>query len=405
MEHGGATGSGELVGRASELDDIDGLLTAAAGGEGAAALLEGEAGIGRSALLGALGPGARLVGVEPVQVRATVGDPPYAPIRALLAPRPDVWPIGPLDEALAGLLRAAQDDPGHDRPDGAPLRPDETVPSADLDRHTRIADVAAALVRRRGEQRPWVLLLDDAHLADVPTLDVLTRLAREESIPGVLVVLTLRPVPHRAAVSDLVSAWVRAGARNVELRPLSTLAVQTLVERSLGAVPGPVLRGVLATAGGNPQLLAQVLGAARDTGSLVPTDGVVDLVGTAWHAELDRRVQAQVAYLEPAVLALLTEAGVLGTSFVVPDLAALAALDVTTCWRTLRHALAAGVVAARGDRLVFRHDLVRTALYDGLAPDQRRALHARAAWALEAAGAPAHVVSTHLERARPVPDS
>jgi hypothetical protein len=49
---------------------------------------------------------------------------------------------------------------------------------------------------------------------------------------------------------------------------------------------------------------------------------------------------------------------------------------------------------------VFRHDVVRTALYAGLGAERRRALHARAAWALRAAGAPSHVVAGHLERAR-----
>jgi hypothetical protein len=49
---------------------------------------------------------------------------------------------------------------------------------------------------------------------------------------------------------------------------------------------------------------------------------------------------------------------------------------------------------------VFGHDLVRGALYNGLEPGARRALHARAAWALRRAGAPAQIVSAHLERAR-----
>ncbi|OJV60094.1 MAG: hypothetical protein BGO38_00640 [Cellulomonas sp. 73-145] len=375
---GPGPGSGALVGRAGELDDIDGLLTSVAGGAGAAALLEGEAGIGRSALLAALVPGARLVAVEPVLVRVDAATVPYGPLRQLVAPRADVWPAGPEDAELAALL-AAPDEPPAPR---------------------RIAELVATVALRRGAQHPWALLLDDAHLADAATLDVLTRLAHEAPLPGVLVVLTLRPVPHRREVQDLVAAWVRAGARNVELRPLSTPAVQTLVERTVGRTPGPVLRGVLATTGGNPRLVGDVLAAAATTGSLSTSDGTAELTGSDWQAELDARVRRHVAYVDASVRTLLTQASVLGTSFVVPDLAALAALDVTTCWRTLRYALAAGLVAARGDRLAFRHDVVRTALYDDLPAEQRRALHARAAWALEAAGAPSHVITGHLERAR-----
>ncbi|WP_230684880.1 hypothetical protein [Cellulomonas sp. JZ18] len=129
-------------------------------------------------------------------------------------------------------------------------------------------------------------------------------------------------------------------------------------------------------------------------------DGVVEAVGTGWLEDLDRVGRAHVEHLGPSVLALLGRASVLGSSFVVGDLAALAGEPVTECWRTLRHGLAAGVVHARGDRLVFRHDLVRAGLYAGLEPEERRALHARAAWALREAGAPTHVVSAHLERAR-----
>ena len=399
MDQRDPVGPGALVGRVGELEDIDGLLRQVADGGGAAALLEGEAGIGRSALLGALAPVARRAGVEPVAVRDDGSTAAYGPVRRLLAARPEVWMPGLADAALAAHLEASDVATGATAPD------DDPVAVGRGDRHARIADLAAAVVRRRGEQHPWALLLDDVHLADAASLDVLTRLAHEAPIPGVLVVLTLRPVPYRPEVQRLVTAWVRAGARNVELRPLSALAVHTLVEQTLGVPPGPVLRGVLATAGGNPRLVGQVLTAGHVTGSLTASDGVVDLSGTDWHGELDARVRGHVSYVDAPVRTLLTQASVLGTSFVVPDLAALAALEVTACWRTLRYALAAGLVAARGDRLAFRHDAVRAALYDGLPADQRRALHARAAWALARAGAPAHVVGSHLERAHGVAGS
>jgi len=115
---------------------------------------------------------------------------------------------------------------------------------------------------------------------------------------------------------------------------------------------------------------------------------------------LDEVVRRRLEYLGNDVLVLLGQASVLGTSFVMTDLALLAQEPVADCWRTLRHGLAASVVRARGDRLVFGHDLVRAALYNGLAPSDRRALHARAAAALQAAGAPAQIVSAHLDRAR-----
>ncbi len=325
-----------LVGRSAELDDLDNLLAAAASREGAVVLLEGEAGIGRTRLVEALAHGAEMLGVD-------------------LLPRR--FP-GPTADELDRLLDAPAD-------------------------------------------RPRAVVLDDVHLADGACLAVLTRFAHSGPLPATLLVLTERPVPHRDAVAQMVVAWVRAGARNVELRPLAPSAVVELAEQLVGHPVGPMLRGVLSTAGGNPRLVTAVVEAAQHAGALRASgDGVVDIEGIGWQDELDEVARTHIADLDPAVLGLLSRAAVLGPSFVVPDLAALADLPLTDCWRTLRHALAAGVVAARGDRLVFRHDLVRTALYAGLDPDTRRFLHGRAASTLGEAGAPPHVVAGHLERAR-----
>jgi predicted ATPase len=265
-------------------------------------------------------------------------------------------------------------------------------------------ELFAALLRRRGDARPWVLVLEDVHLADDASLDVLLRLAREGAVPRALVVLTLRPVPYRPALSPVIAAWTRAGARYVELRPLSSSAVVELGERLAGGALGPSLRGTLSMTGGNPRLVADVVRTAQAAQALSAVggvqDGVLDTSGSGWLEPLATLVRSRLDYLGPDVLELLRQASVLGASFVVSDLASLVGDPVPDCWRTLRHGLAAGVVRARGDRLVFRHELVRAALYDGLDPTRRRALHARAAWALREAGAPVEIVSGHLERAR-----
>ena len=273
-------------------------------------------------------------------------------------------------------------------------------PARSVARYDRATELFAALLRRHGDRRPWALVLEDVHEADAPSLEVLLRLAREGAVPRALVVLTMRPVPYRPELAELVAAWTRAGARYLELRPLSARATVELAENLVGSPVGPSLRGTLATTGGNPRLVADVVRTARAAGALVASDGVLDATGTRWMDPLDEVVRRRVEYLGAEVLALLGQASVLGTSFVIADLASLAGDPVADCWRTLRHGLAAGVVRARGDRLVFGHDLVREALYNGLEPDQRRALHARAAWALRQAGAPTQIVTGHLERAR-----
>ena len=261
-------------------------------------------------------------------------------------------------------------------------------------------DALAELIRPCEDGSARLVVLEDVHAWDEDELAALAAASADGFPPRTLVVLTLRPVPHRPAITHVVSRWTRAGARHLELSPLPTAAAVELAEAILGASLGPSLRGAVSTAGGNPQLVVDVVTTAHDAGALVAVEGGIDAVVPGWRLQVEEVVRARVAYLGGDVLALLSTASVLGVSFVVVDLAALADRPVADVWRTLRHALAAGVVQARGDRLVFRHDVVRVALYGGIDPAGRRALHTRAAWTLREAGAPAAVVAAHLERAR-----
>lgn len=385
-----------LVGRAAELDDLDDLLASATAGHGATVLVEGEAGIGRTGLVEALASSARLLGLELRPARATRDrDRPFAVLSDALLAHPPGVRRGPVETELADLLESLDVDARRGAPRGG-RRGGELA----AERVARATELFAAMLRRRGDGGPWVLVLEDVHDADDASLAVLHALAHEGDLPGALVVMTMRPMPTRPDLSAVVDAWIRAGARYVELRPLGPLATVELAERLVGGSVGPALRGTLATTGGNPRFVTDVVRTARSAGALETRDGVVDVQGAAWLPALDTLVRSRLEYLDDEVLDLLAHASVLGTSFVVTDLAALVGVPVPDCWRTLRVALAAGLVHARADRLVFRHDLVRGALYAGLDDPRRRAMHARAAWALREAGAPTRIVAGHLERAR-----
>jgi len=390
-----AAGSGDLplIGRAAELDDLDDALASVSAGAGSIVLLEGEAGIGKSALVEAVRTSARLLGLE---VRSAVARPgtarPFGLVAAAML-TDDRWrrsagsAVHPdaIEDELASLLSDAET--------WADATGSRRLPAALA---ARAEELAAALVRRRGDREPWLLVLEDLHEADDESLAVLYRLAREGTVPHALVLATLRPAPRSAELAAVVAAWTRAGARYLELRSLSSHAALELAESQLGAPVGTALRGAVLTAGGNPRFVTDVVRAVRESGALRPTGhGGVDAVGSEWTDRLDDVVASRIAYLGPEVVQLLNEASVLGASFVMADLAELARRPVPDCWRVLRHALAAGVVHARGDRLVFRHELVRSALYSGLDPSVRRALHEHAARALDAAGAPDVVVMSH----------
>ncbi|MGV8977848.1 MAG: AAA family ATPase [Cellulomonas sp.] len=389
-----------LIGRAAELDDLDDALASVSAGAGSIVLLEGEAGVGKSALVDAIRTSARLIGLE---VRIAIARPararPFGLIaEAMLGGDRRSQPAGPVGSAsrtagIEGELVSLLADADADADVDADATRQHRLPAALA---ARAEELAAALVRQRGDREPWLLVLEDLHEADDESLAVLYRLAHEGVVPHALVLATLRPAPRSAELAAVVAAWTRAGARYLELRPLSSHAAVKLAEAQLGASVGTSLRGSVLTAGGNPRFVTDVVRAVREAGALRLTgDGVVDAVGSAWTGGLDAVVVSRVAYLGPQVVQLLDEASVLGTSFVMADLADLTRRPVADCWRVLRHALAAGVVHARGDRLVFRHELVRSALYNRLDPSVRRALHERAARTLDAAGAPDAVVMSH----------
>ena len=301
-----------LVGRAAELDDLDDLLSTAADGVGVTVLLEGEAGVGKTSLVDALRGSARLLDVELRTAQATaMRGWPFALLSdALLVRSPGAGHgpgRSPVEAELADLLDAMHADPARS-----------------VARYDRATELFAALLRRHGDRRPWALVLEDVHEADAPSLAVLLQLAREGAVPRALVVLTMRPVPYRPELAELVAAWTRAGARYLELRPLNARATVELAENLVGGPVGPSLRGTLATTGGNPRLIADVVRTARAAGALVASDGVLDSTGVPLDDPARRGgPPARRVPRHRACSTLLGQASVLGTSFVIADLASL----------------------------------------------------------------------------------
>ena len=81
-------------------------------------------------------------------------------------------------------------------------------------------------------------------------------------------------------------------------------------------------------------------------------------------------------------------AAVLGPSFTVAELSAVLAVPALQLLGVVQEAVAAGVLVAEADRLAFRHEVIRQALYESLPASARNALHLQAGQALATAGAP-----------------
>ncbi len=318
-----------LLERSGQLSALSGALAAAASsGQGRIALVAGEAGIGKTALLrrfcAGLDGSARVL---------------WARCDPLFTPRP-LGPVLDLAGVIGGEVAARAGD-------GA-----------------RPYDVAATLLREAAG--PSAVVFEDVHWADEATLDVIRLAARRVADVPALLVLSYRDDgldrshPLRIVLGDL------PGSDRVTRVALAGLSPRAVVEL---AGPAGVDAGELhRRTAGNPFFVTEVL--AAGTG-LVP------------HAVRDA-VLARAARLGRAARDLLDAAAV------VPGSAELWLLEALAppAAEALDECLDAGMVVVVGGRVEFRHEIARQVVEESLPPGRRAALHRAALAALAAQAAP-----------------
>jgi ATP/maltotriose-dependent transcriptional regulator MalT len=353
---------------------------------GALLLLEGEAGIGKTTVLGA--------------VAAAVARRGVAVVRAESSQLERTRPFGPLHDAFAAAGREALQEllaTPTDRSTAERRSPLQTVPA---DRSATI-ERFAALVEAWTEEVPVLLVVDDLHWADPATLAAIGRLHRVTEHHALVVVAALRPVPRDADVDALVAGAVRAGASRLPLGPLDAGAVGTLLQEAVDGPPGPGLREAAAKAGGNPFLVLELVRALDRGGRIATLDGVVDLVaGSTTGDLLDVRaaVLARMADLGAEAGQLLRVAAALAPSFSVGELAAVLGQAPAALLPVIGTAIDAGLLIDDGPGVRFRHDLVREVVESSIGPSALAALHLDIARTLAASGAPAVRVAPHYAR-------
>jgi DNA-binding CsgD family transcriptional regulator/tetratricopeptide (TPR) repeat protein len=315
----------ELLERDQLIATLQGLLEDASSGNGRLALVSGEAGAGKSALL------RHFADLASVRAQVLWGwcDP-------LSSPRP----LGPLVD-ISGQLGAEVSDL---------LRSGE-----------RDLAFEATLRELRGRNRPSVVVLEDLHWADASTLDFVRFMARRLAAAPVLLVVSYRDDdleatdPLRVVLGDLTTS---AGARRVPVPVLSPGAVARLAANSdLDADE------LYETTGGNPFLVIEVIAAG---GGLPPS--VSDaVVGRVARLSAEGRLAVEVAAvvgsrIEPSVI--LGIDGVLSAA-------------VDDC-------VSKGILAFDPPYFVFRHELVRQAVLSRVAPARLAEIHGAALAALRA---------------------
>jgi DNA-binding CsgD family transcriptional regulator len=331
---------------------MEDVLASARKGEAVALLVGGEAGIGKTSLLGAVAASARDFDVLRARGIETESELPYATLLELLQPELDRLEQlpAPQAEALAGALGAA-------------------LPPAD---GFAVAAATAAFLAELAGERPTLVLVDDFQWVDQPSAVAIVFAARRVHQAALATVLSLRePLPPPVALGDL---------ELVTLRPLDDRAASELATRyGVGSSMRPRL---VREAAGNPLVLVEL---ARSPNLADP--GTQDVAERLFGRELDA-LDAEA--LTALLVAALDDTG-------DADLVAEAAGG----HGPVRRLEAAGLVHIRAGRLEFRHPLVRSLVLGRSWQDARRDAHARLA-ALLPAGDPR---TRHRALAAAAPDS
>jgi tetratricopeptide (TPR) repeat protein len=390
MDAGQVSSSG-LIGRETELALLADLVRQVTGGRGNTLLVEGEPGIGKSALVH-----QALAGSSCPVLRGTCDELSQAlPFLPLLdALRVHDRAADPRRAVIARMMRGeAPTEPG---PDWLAALGEQLL-----------ALIIDQLSSDDGAARPTILVMDDVQWADPPTVRLLGRLARLTHQVPLLLIATMRPVPQRDDLFMLRRA--QNDAIRLDLAPLSGQAVAKLVAGLVGGAPDDELLAIAEDAAGNPLYLTELLDALRrGPGVAVSTAGVASLAGDPLRAgavprSLAAAISSRLSYVSAPTRDILQAATVLGVEFDVADLAVILARPVPDLVPAIHEACTAGVLTDSGSRLCFRHPLIHRALYESITVPSQAERHFNAARALARTGAPADRVARQLLRASDSP--
>ena len=376
---------GVLVGRDDELARLGGLVDELAAGRGRVVWVEGEPGIGKSALLAAGLDRATRLGCELFWTTAYEVGVQF-PLRVLLeALRIGPRSADPARAEIAGMLWG--------RGGLGVLTPGDGL--------AVVAEQLVAFVDRMCAATPVVLVCDDVQWADEYSLGVWARLARLVDQLPLLLVAAARPVPQRAAVEALRRDVSMPDAVLLRLGGLPAASVVQLVGRLVGADPGPRLRARAGQAAGNPLWVRELVEALLREQLVAVRAGVAEIepqaaTGVAGPGSLAAAIAGRLGFLSEPTVGVLRMAAVLGVRFSAEHLSLLTGRPASELMAVVEEAMAAGVVAEVGGRLVFRHGLIHQALYEGMPAGLRSALHRQAAQTLARAGVPAEQVAEQL---------
>ena len=363
-----------FIGREAALGTLRSELAAAAGGDRRFVFVAGEPGIGKTSLSAAFAQEARDGGAIVLYGRSDEETlVPYQPFVDMVA---HLVLSGQVDRS-GDDLRLELEELGRLVPELRRHMPATVDPSAGLPETERYR-LFEAMTKTLGTvagTRTMVLLFDDLHWSDRPTLLLLRHLARAPAPGRLLVIASYRDVDLEPAspLADLILDVRRElPLAQIELKGLDRDETESLVRAHQGSSAKPELATRLHDqTGGNPFFLEESLRTIADPGG-VPA-GVREMV------------LRRVSRFGPHATQVLGAAAVIGGSFPAGALPTVTGLSREQVAEVLDRAVAARLLGEvdRAGRLSFAHALIRKTLHDELGSVVRAHLHERIAVTLE----------------------
>ncbi|MCU1448319.1 MAG: ATPase, partial [Acidimicrobiales bacterium] len=381
-----------FVGRSSELATLRAAWQKGEGGDRQVVLVAGEPGIGKTTLAVRVAEQAAAEGAVVLFGRCD---------------EESVVPFQPFVEAVSHYVSTAPADEraSHVEPRAAELAP--LVPSldsepgarrtgAESDRY-RLFEAVADLFAGIATDAPILLLLDDLHWADRPSLQLLQHLVRRTHEVPLLIVGTYRDTdldrthPLAEVLVDMRRSELvqRVPLRGLEPDDvLALLAPDSTANRDLTALAETLWRETE----GSPLFVREILRHLVETGSLTVEDGRyatrrrMDQLGIP--DGVKEVIGRRLSRLSPDANSILLTASVIGREFDIDVIERLTDLDTDAVLDALDEATAAGIAAEghRPGRYAFTHALVRQTLYESLSLTRRVRHHQRVGQALELRG-------------------
>jgi class 3 adenylate cyclase len=382
--------SGVFVGREREMDELRAGFEGALSGRGRVLMLVGEPGIGKTRTAEELVTYARLRKAQVLWGRCYEGEgaPAYWPwvqaIRSYVHERDAKTLLSEMGSGAADIAQIVSE--VRDRLPGLPAPPSLEPEQARF----RLFDGVTTFLKNATRGEPLVLVLDDLHWADKPSLLLLQFLAHELHRARLLVIGTYRDIelgrqhPLAQALGELAREQL---AQRIVLRGLSERDVSRFIEITAGLKPPePLVSAVYKETEGNPFFVNEVV-------RLLVTDGRLEHPEQvkSWSVDIPQGVREVISRrldrLSAACNSVLSIAAVIGREFGLDTLERITGLSGDRLLEALEEAVDARVlieVPRLVGRYRFSHALIRETLYDELSTTRRVRVHRQVGEALEA---------------------